>query len=97
MENEQAVIDAGKRVQAFLDDEAVREAKARLEAAYFADFRRATTAEAREALHARTVALDDLFTTALGTVVESGKMAQHSRNVREAVESRSRTPRGRAV
>lgn len=88
MTDEQQVA-AGKRVEAFLADEAVKNALIELEKRYFADFKRAKTAEERETLHARVRALEDLFETVLG-IKESGKLAQHTIEQREKTEARQR-------
>lgn len=91
---EQEQIDAGKRVQSFLADDAVKGALVKLEKRYIADFKASKSPEEREAIHARVTALDDLFTSVLG-IVDNGTLAQHARAAREAEESRKRTPRSR--
>jgi hypothetical protein len=97
MMDEGKLIDAGRRIKAFLEDDAVKQAWIDLEKRYFNEFKAATSPEVREAIHARALALDDLFTTVLGTV-NSAKLAQHQRDVREAADAREaarRTPRQR--
>lgn len=93
-QQEQRQIDAARRVKAFLDDEAVREAFVMLEKRYFAEFKRAATPAEREQLHARVRALDDLFASVLG-IVDAGKLAQHAREQRDRQAAGARTGRDR--
>lgn len=87
-------IEDGRRLKAFLEDEAVKGAFIELEKRYFAEFKDAKTPHDREALHARCRALADLFETVLGTV-NSGKIEEHYREQRQLNDTAKRTPRSR--
>jgi hypothetical protein len=97
VEQETKEIEAGRRVTAFLEDEAVKGALIALEQRYFADFKVAKTPQDREALHARCVALEELFASCLG-IKDRGTLAEHTRTQRTAIEEREaarRNPRNR--
>lgn len=95
MQLAQRASDAGQRVAAFLNDEAVKGAFVALEKKYVAEFKNSTAPAEREALHAKFSALQDLFTSMLG-LVDSGKVAVHqlAQNARTQ-EARQRTGRSR--
>lgn len=92
--NLRADADAGRRVEAFLKDDAVKGAFIDLEKRYFTAFKSSKSVEEREALHARVSALTDLFESVLG-IKDSGKMAQHKIEAHERAEAGKRTPRTR--
>lgn len=87
---EQQQVEAGKRIEAFLADDAIKAALVDLEKRYVSEFKDSKTPAEREAIHAKMVALQDLFASALGTVT-SGKFSQHKLDV----ANRQRTPRSR--
>jgi hypothetical protein len=91
---EAEAIEEGRRVKAFLEDPAVKKVLVSLEKRYFAAFKSAATPEEREALHARVIALDDLFHSCLGTV-NNGTVAQRARDQRAVAEERDTSQRNR--
>lgn len=70
-ETEQKQISAADRVAAFLADDAVKGAMARLSRTYYEEFKKAATPEAREAAWSKSAALDDLATQ-LQAVIDTG-------------------------
>lgn len=75
-------ISDGSRVEAFLNDEAVREALARMHSRYYGEFKNAATRDDREAAWAKARVLDD-FSTELVAVIDSGKRASADKQRRE--------------
>jgi len=65
-------IEAGQRIAAFLEDEAVKRALQRLAAKYYDEFKAARTAEGRESAHSKAMVLDD-FANEMRSVVDTGK------------------------
>lgn len=84
-----AIIDAGKRVERFLADDAVRGAIERLEQKYVADWKAALTTQERETLHAKVAVVGDLQLE-LRAIVGNGQHAQVTREREQRVRGRNR-------
>lgn len=80
--NEQELIDAGSRVRAFVEDEAVQAAIARTAAQNYADFKTATTPADLLKASAKASVLDD-FIHQLQITIDRGEAAGIQRKDRE--------------
>jgi len=96
-DQEAKAIEVGQRVKAFLEDPDIKRRWIELEKRYFGEFKKAKTPAEREALHARCLALDEVF-SALTGLEDDGKLAQAARDQRVQAEERAaarRNPRHR--
>ena len=87
--NEQAEIDARAVIERILAEPEFVAATRRVEKDYLAEFMAAETDEARRQIWAKVRALQDLLTE-LGGTVQRGKIAEKTREKREAASARSR-------
>lgn len=86
--NEQELIDAGARVKAFVQDEAVQAAIARMATKNYDLFKKAAAPEELLKASARAGLLDD-FVNELQITIDRGDMARINRDSREQHEKRA--------
>lgn len=91
---EARAIDAGARIDAFLNDDIVKAAIGGLEKGYTDAWKTSTNAEAREQLHAKVSVLEDLQ-RALRAVVDNGKIVKDRAEHREKVAAAGAPQRSR--
>jgi hypothetical protein len=89
---EQELIDKGRRVRAFIDDSAVKDAIRRVNDRYYTEFKAALTAEDRTTAWAKSKALDDL-SGELIAVTQNGEIASRVKATRDE-HDRLRRSRG---
>lgn len=88
-QTEQEMLDAGRRVEQFLADAAVKDAIKRVADAAYEEFKKAETDNARANAWAKSKALDGLADE-LTRVMHNGKLVEMKRQIQAEQEERQR-------